>query len=53
MEDTIRKKILRTAGYISIGVGFYLVYKGTDFELDFDSVHGDIIDAEFEVIEDD
>lgn len=46
----VKKKLLVTAGYLSIGLGLYLIYKGSDLEPEINM--DDIIDAEFTIIED-
>lgn len=43
--------ILKTAGMITIALGMYMVYKGSELER-VDYYKDDVIDAEFEIIED-
>lgn len=49
MDNRIKGKILQTLGWTAIGIGCYLVYKGSEIETTIDIT--DYIDAEFEIIE--
>lgn len=47
-----KKQLLRTAGWISIAFGVYLIHKGSEDEpLDFE-IKDDVLDAEFTILED-
>lgn len=46
-----RKRLLRTAGWVTIAVGIYMVHKGSeDLPLDF-TIKDDVIDAEFTILD--
>lgn len=49
MKRRTKGKLLRTAGWITVSIGFYMIYKGTDLEGYL--IKDDVIDAKFEVIE--
>lgn len=51
MDNHIKGKLLKTAGWIAVGVGAYLIHKGSVISNTIE-VKDDIIDAVFEVIED-
>lgn len=48
--DNSRSKLLTTAGYIAIGIGFYLIYKGGNFDATIPA--SDIIEADYTIVED-
>lgn len=52
MDRKAKAKLLKTAGYVTIGVGFYMVFKASQLENYLDINFDKIIDAEFEIIED-
>lgn len=45
----LEAKLIKTTGYIVVGMGVYLIYKGSVYDT---IKNDDIIDAEFEIIED-
>lgn len=55
MNNHIKGKLLKTAGWMTIGIGVYLVVKGNELDGktfgDAVKYAKDIIDAEFEVVE--
>ena len=50
MDNQIKGKLLKTAGWITVGIGVYLVHKGVVISNTIEAKDG-IIDAVFEVIE--
>ena len=48
----IKRRALKTAGWVTIGVGAYLVYKGSQLDAIIVKGRGHVIDAVFEVIDD-
>ena len=45
MVNGLKRDVLKTSGFVLIGVGIYFVYRSSKYD--------NIIDAKFEVIEDD
>lgn len=54
MDNLVKGRVIKTIGWVAVGAGLYLVYKGTELEGTIEHVRPEgVIDAIFEVVEED
>lgn len=54
MDNLVKGRLIKAVGWVAVGAGLYLVYKGTELEGTIEHITPDtIIDAVFEVVEED
>ena len=52
MDNLIKGRVIKTIGWVTVGVGFYMIHKGVLLENTIEHVVKEgVIDAVFEVVE--